>query len=485
MSDQQIVYGYTQTSRPVTKSRSEHIGRHTLLQGMTGSGKGTLIASLSSQFVIPYRLEGLTVRDPIVVIDLGGDQFHYHFLRSQALRVGAVFKTFSLDPLHDTCSFEPLQSCRSLTQSPARMANFVAAGLNLIYSESYGQGFWGRLNLATIMEALETIILRGVTTPTLHHLATELRAMARSHRSSKEASEALFALDQLISYRQLSHSDDADKNLDIAQALEECHVIYFFLPTLFEPLAARAVATLAAWSVIVESVSRKQRGLTPRIIHLFEDEFAQIAAGRSFEDALVLSRKYGTRLILAYQSRQQLRLPQGDIGHVVRDNCPIKIYFTADTSENGDYRDIQGYSKDVPKTRGGQSFHGLSTSTNTHEIWEPKLERNDIVDVSSTFGEALFALNDGKGHHEPLRIMCRPPTDKTEYERLANTPLPARNGQPTTPPLSNVTQPAATSPPEPAIVSPCSSAQHPEASDRSDRIRQLIAAKQRAEQWAA
>ena len=172
---------------------------------------------------------------------------------------------------------------------------FVTAGLNLAYSEGFGTGYFGRLNLSTIREAFVRLEAKGVAAPSLIELGEELTLMAKSKRNNREAAEALYALDQLLDYPALVDRGDASSRIDVDLALEEAHVLYFFLPTLQETLAARAAGTLAAWSVINAAAHRKKTGLPSRNIPLIIDEAAQIAQGQSFQDALVLSRKYGIR----------------------------------------------------------------------------------------------------------------------------------------------------------------------------------------------
>jgi hypothetical protein len=61
-----------------------------------------------------------------------------------------------------------------------------------------------------------------------------------------------------------------------------------------------------------------------------------------------------------------------------------------------------------------------------HEVYEPTLERNEVLDTAFTGLEGFLVVNDFKGHHEPQRIRFIPELTREEHERLSTTPLPKR-----------------------------------------------------------
>jgi len=427
-TDTGICYGTdVATGKRITFSHHAHAGKMMQVRGETGGGKSVLMSTLLMQFIQSYVVDGQEVIDPVVVIDLGGDLFTANLLLDECMRIGRTFKWFSLDPLDDCFTFDPLQSCKSLAGSCGRKANFVTAGLNLAYSEGFGTGYFGRLNLSTIREAFVRLEAKGIASPTLIELGEELTLMARRNRNNREAAEALYALDQLLDYSALTQSADPDWCIDVDQALEESHVLYYFLPTLQETLAARATGTLAAWSVINAAAHRKKTGQAARNIPLVIDEAAQIAHGQSFQDALVLSRKYGIRKHIIHQSEAQLRSARGtDMSQVVKDNCSIKAFFTTDTSIRGqELADLQGYSKDETVPRRGTSISGLRQTTSEQEHQEPVLKRNTVIDVNETFGEFFLIFKAG-AHHEPRRLMSEFPTTLAKHGELSDRPLPQK-----------------------------------------------------------
>lgn len=424
----QIVYGReVDTGRAVEHPLAGHAGKMMQVRGETGGGKSLLIAKIVLQYLELGAMFRQAAECPIVVIDLGGDLFLINLLMERCHQLGRTFRWFSLDPDDATFHFEPLQSCQSLRGSPGRKANYVTAGMNLAYQEGFGTGYFGRLNLATIREAFSRLAAKGLESPSLVELGEELTLMARRQRGSKEAAEALYAVDQLLDYDALRPVGDPERTIDVDRALEECHIVYFFLSTLQEPLAARATGTLAAWSVINAAAYRQKTGKPRRTVSLVIDEAAQVIHGQSFQDALVLSRKLGVRITAIYQSEAQLRSARGsDMSQVLRDNCAIKAFFTTDVGDRKELDSLLGHSKLETVPRQGLSITGLRTTTSQSEQQEPILKVNTVHDVNGAFGEFFLCFKNGQGHSEPVRVMSDFPTTKTEHDDLSTRPLPRR-----------------------------------------------------------
>lgn len=413
-----------ESGRVVECKRTELDGRMSSVSGGTGTGKSLFLSGLAKQFIQPY---GRREFDPVVVINFSEDLAFFNLIKDEMKRLGREeqFKWLSLDPLDETHHFDPLQSFAAMPGSLSRKANFVCGGLNIAYAEGFGSGYFSRLNLAKIRESIERLEAKSIFAPTIDDLALELKAMAKSQRGGKDAAEALYALDTLRDYECLRPAARAEDNLDLAIALEECQVLYFFLPTLQEGLTARAVGTLALWTLINQAAYRLKLGKPKRRIAVFMEEMAQICHGQSFADALTLSRKLGLHLFNSYQSEAQLRgsARNADMSVNMRDNCAIRVSFTTSTEPNSpELRDLQGYSDDVLKTRGGTSRRHLTETTTTQEFIEPKLERNDVLDVNRQFGHGYWV----KDWKEPVHLKIDFPTSIRKHEELSNRPIPTK-----------------------------------------------------------
>lgn len=430
-----FIYGTKPDNQEASFDRASHEGMMLQARGQTGSGKSLFLANHAKQCLRPYRVRGKEVFDPLFIVDLSGDLFFYNLIKDECKKFQRTFKWLSLDPADKTHHFAPLQSCQFLSGSASRKANFAGGGLNLFYTEG-DKGYFSKRNFSTIRNAFLRLQIDGIDSPSLLDLAEVLAEMAKQHTRG-DAAEALFAIDQLLDYPQLSPSEDPENEIDIAQALEHCHVVYAFLPTLIDQASARSCATLFSHSVVVNANYRKNKKMEPRTIPLIIEEAAQIIQGQSFSDALTLSRKTGIRILVSHQSTAQLGGGSHAMGmaQVIRDNCGIKVLFNTDAE---DLPELLWHSKDDPNaTRKGVSagLLSLDATQTQQEMQEPLLKRNAVLDVNATFGEAFLIFNEGKEHAEPLRIKTQFPTTKAKYDELSNKPIPANTGGDTKPPV--------------------------------------------------
>ncbi len=321
-----IRLGETLHGRPLERPRLELDGTHGLLRGRTGSGKSVYLTDLVVQMMGDYERDGTVYRDPVFVNDGSGDLFSYHTVRQAALRQGRRFMTLTLDSARSD-HFDPMQVCAYLEHHPLQIAAFLCAALGLIHGMTYGKSYYGRMNQHDFVQALERLFSKGITTPTTWDIAQEMRLMLKENRRSKELSEAVLAMDSLLYYPQLLPSPDPDRNIDLAQALEENWVVYAFLPTLREPQPARVMQMLFSWAVVYAALSRFEAGLSFRWLRYFHDEFATTVGSKGLEDVLTLSRKAGLHWVGAFQDSQLLVTSEGDIGPTVRTNTAWKVYF--------------------------------------------------------------------------------------------------------------------------------------------------------------
>lgn len=416
MSTRYVAFGRTPDGESIHLEHNALLGINKLIRGKPGSGKTQLLMTVLGQ-LIAFGLY------TIVIIDLGGDPVLFHYLKEQCQRSGTTFRFLSLDGNDASYFFDPFQSGHAIRTNAARLANFVAAGLGLVYAEGYGSGYYSRLNLAVITRAVHSLVSKGAEV-SLQCLGEEFRKMARVPSRMKEAAEALFAMEHLLYYPQLTPSDDPEENIDIGRAIERGECIYFYLPTLLEPMTARAIGALVLWSVVVEAVKRKKLGLAPRRTIIGIDEFPQIIGGKNVEDILALCRKYLCELWLSHQTSNQLILRDGDLRPIVTDSTNLRVYFSLPTKDDID--EIVNYSKTATQYRKSTTARGYSSSITMQENELPTFDANTCKEISATFGHAVMIRDLGDGHRNPIHLVCEPPLDKAEYDRLSVLPLPQR-----------------------------------------------------------
>jgi len=112
------------------------------------------------------------------------------------------------------------------------------------------------------------------------------------------------------------------------------------------------------------------------------------------------------------------------------------------------------------KILGGTSTQNFAQSTSTREIIAPKLEKDTILKVSSTFGQAFAVLDHGNGKHEPIEIEM-----KHRFKDFSEVPMPARKKAPET------------------HVAKGPRKQHPDIDAMRQKVSVLLAAKRKAEAW--
>jgi hypothetical protein len=225
-------------------------------------------------------------------------------------------------------------------------------------------------------------------------------------------------IDFLLEYPQLDHADDPEDEIDMDQALEQSEVIYFFTPTLTEPVTARLVAGLGLYTLISSAMKRNKEGKPKRMARVLIDEFQELA-GRSFAALLAQSRKFGLSLILANQSTSQLEHRDIGLASIIFEGTPVKLYSSCVGPEDTEV--LQSLSKDTTREITSVNIKELSATTTIRNEVVPILERDTILDVTSTFGHCFAVINDGRGHREPIRI-----TQTHDYPYLGNQPLPFR-----------------------------------------------------------
>ena len=375
----EILIGETIDGEPVTIPRIAVDDKYFSVRGGVGAGKTLTLAYLSAQLIEPYLRDHQPCRDPVGIVDLGADAFYYHMFAKACADNGVRLWTICDDPRRSH-HFDPAQTLAALGANPAELANFLSSALNLAFSEEYGKGYWSAVNVNDLIEGFTHLFDRGVTAPSLHDLAEELKAMNRRRRTSN-LSQAVYACNLLLQYPQLKATGDPSKDCNIKSVLENCDAVFCSLDAIRQAPAARAIGSLVSRTFLVESDIRKQEGQSPRYPRLIQDEAAQLIS-KANADAYFLGRKH-ISLAMSYQSSHQWVSRDGDLRGALRDNCAYKLYFGATTED--DVKELQGYSRETTALLGGTSASGpLRTTTSSREYLTRTLTINEILDITWT-----------------------------------------------------------------------------------------------------
>ena len=417
---QQIVFGRRADGSVLSFPVAELLERHSAIQGATGQRKTLFLLSFLTQFLA----------DPthsVVYVDLGGDQAAYWILENACRNLGIRMQLFTLSRFHRSTFFDPLVNTRAFAEDTTIAAANVASGLSLSHSEGYGRNFWGRLNTASINEGFDWLATHGaVGRPhSLAELGAALRAIQRRNRQRTDSSEAVYAVDQILRYPTIGIAPNPQEQHSIGETIEYGGVSYFFLPTAIYGSTARAVGTFAAHTTMVEAADRLEQGKEPRVVHLAVDEFSQIASGRSnVEGQVTLSRKWGVQMHLVFQSREQMKTPDGDLGPILRDNCQRFLFTVASEDEQ---KELMACSEDEVKYLAQPQTSAFVPTTPLRSYLAPKLERNDILGINAKAMSAYAVLSLGDRHRDPIPFEVIPPTKSAaEHSALKRKRLPRR-----------------------------------------------------------
>jgi hypothetical protein len=293
----------------------------------------------------------------------------------------------------------------------------------------YAGNYFSQQNLAALLRVARTLIRKNGHA-TLEDINRYLDDPA-NRREFKDADQVRMCFDFLLEYSQLREALDPEENIDIDRAIENGELIYFYCPTLEEPLTAPLVGGLALYTIISIAIRRKKHGRPLRRTRIFIDEFQEIIS-RAAAALLAQSRKFGISLFLANQSTTQLQNRDLSLADQIFEGTTVKQYYTCVGDD--DIKTLQSLSKDKIRAIENRSTSGfLRTTLGSTDQIVPALERDTILECSAVFGESFLVIKDGLGHRDPIRVRqthnCKDQSEKPMRRRSDSvkpqTPTPA------------------------------------------------------------
>ena len=428
---------------PVAIPRSLLRGSHIHNRGMSGCGKTSIVGLphllqmmefYDLVYATPKGKKTLREKDPIVVIDLGGDRALFHAARTHATKLGRTFRYFSFDP-ERSFGFNLFQSVKGASQRVIRLSNLWLEGLNLDAANGAADAqFFSQQGLVQL-QLLASLALENSQSGQEVTLKDIERFLSEKENVIPHADQIVTNLKLLMHYPQLSPEKDDPNVINMRDAIRNREVIFFSCPLLGEATSARMLCGLALYTLIDAAmeigseVDPNNPYLPAPHTFVMIDEFASLC-GPSYAAVLAQARKHVTLLQLN-QTTEQLKIQKNfDLASMVRDNCAVKIYHTI-TGKN-DIEELQSYSKETRDTLrttrepGSVLQQGISGAggASDSEYLSPLLRRNTISDVSNTSDEFFVIINDGKQHREPIRTRQDRILSEAEFVRYNRTPLP-------------------------------------------------------------
>lgn len=408
--------------RPFTISR--RLWGHMHTRGETGSGKSSLcFTPLIDEFAKPYLENGRTSLDAIIVICFGGDQNMFWNAAESAARTNRKFRYLTLDPDLDSFFFPPFQALSRTERNVIRVAQMLIRAFHMEHGLVYGGNYFSQQNLAALLRVARRLA-KEKPDSTLEDVARYLDD-PKNRKLFRDADQVRMTFGFLLEYPQLSAHPNPEKVIDLHRALDPnspAELIYFFCPTLEEPITAPLVGGLLLYSAIAVATYRKKHGLPLRRIRILIDEFQEIV-GRSLAALLAQSRKFNISLCLANQSTSQLKNRDLSLADAVFEGCAVRQYYTV--SGEDDVRVLQSLSKDKIRSLGGGTTRGLQSTQSFRDVILPSIERDETLEVSSTFGRSYFVFSTGSGYQAPIIL-----EQKHLMPDYSDKPMPLRLSQP-------------------------------------------------------
>ena len=314
----------------------ELLRRHAYIVGPTGSGKSSLaIMSLLKQLIDGHVVlgGGRSPKRPVVILDLKGDNALFYAALHAAAARGQRFKFFNLEHGAPTYRFNPFRGFNPLKRSIMQLCQLVLDALALNHGRLYGRGYYTERSRAALMKALE----ENPSVSTFKELHEALRRVLRNERDKRartDAFELLSVVETLSRYPQLVTSlADEGTNRDgiiyMPDVLAERQVVYFWLPAALESISAGEIAKLVLFNLRAAAQDYKRDHPTDPLQCVLVIDELQRVAGENLAGILQDARSFGIGAILANQSVEDLKSPNGfDLGGAVLTNTVVKLMFT-------------------------------------------------------------------------------------------------------------------------------------------------------------
>lgn len=336
-----LFFGWRHPYQDMVPIHRDLLHNHCWCLGSTESGKTSrFLAPTMAQLIrLNRNIPRSEQQHSVVVFDLKGDNALRRGAELEARAAGMAFKCFSIEPDTTSSVFNPFTQSFLKDININQLTSNVLASLGLDYGDGYGtlhfslvyQRVFGSLVESTWgKDGLEFRSFREARDK-LEHFDRALKRKINSE-DRKQASDLFTLLDELARVPHLNMTEDDDSRLakngiDFYEALEEPHVLYFYLPER-EGKVIRRIATEAAFTLLdAAAVYKRKKGGRRARTYMFIDEFQNMAADH-FAIFLTQARDLGIATILANQTLAQLSTQNEKLLPTVQQNTEVKVLYS-------------------------------------------------------------------------------------------------------------------------------------------------------------
>ena len=383
------------------------LSEHAYFVGDSGSGKTSLgLMPLVLQLIRGRRgmpnsgNENQTFDNepcpPMVILDLKGDPAFFQTVKHEveAAHGSNNFRFFTPEKNKLSCLFDPFQSFQSESRSLVQLCQLLLDSLSLNHGEGYGRTYFSRQARLALMQAMAATP-QPQTFEELYNILTD--PPYDSNITTRDIFELTATIHALAQYPQLKTTQrtrDGLKTIHMPTLVRDGQVAYFWLPAATESISVREIGKLAVYSLLTAAIDRQRRGEKVTPIYLVIDEFQRLAA-ENFKVILEQARSFGVCVLLANQSRADLRTHDIDLRPTVNTNTRLKQFFSVTDPE--EIKTMVGISGDEIA-----SFTALSRGKNYREQefdnLKPRMTTNDILEISDHPLDSILHVSRGSGY---------------------------------------------------------------------------------------
>ena len=434
------------------------LSEHVYIAGRTGSGKTSMALMLMLiQLIRGYRASASSwsEKSPVVIVDLKGDKTMFQTAKVEAEARGQKFRFLTLEPGKSSFHFNPFLAFKSGSLTLPQVVQSLLDACGLYNGDEYGKQYFSERHRNLLANALES----SSNVDDFRKLHRRIKALyGNNQKEFSDGFELVSVMSGLTHYDQLitdAAQEQGNETIRLDRVLADREVVYFWLPTVKESVAANRVAKFVLFCLRAAACDRESAGEQMRQAYLLIDEFQKVA-GDNFQGILQQARSAGIAAILANQSLADLKGSTWDLTSTIRTNTRTKLFFSVTEPEEAQaFCELAGEEL--------QTF-----GVNDLEEIRSRLSLRDLASLSDHPKRLLLQVTSGSGYTQfgglPIPVQTDWPISKELSDKRAamswpseprvtvSVPSPAKPSTKKSPPAAPVANAIPSTPASPKLV---------------------------------
>jgi hypothetical protein len=379
----------------------------------------------------------------VIVVDLKGDKTMFQTAKAEAEARGQKFRFFTLEPGKASFHFNPFLAFKAGSLTLPQLVQSLLDASGLYYGDDYGKRYYSERHRNLLTKSLES----SSDVDDFRKLYKRIRTLYDNNKKEySDGFELVSVVSGLTHYDQLITDvaqEQGDDTIRLDRVLQDREVVYFWLPTVKESVAANQVAKFVLFCLRAAASDRECAGEELRQAYVLIDEFQKVA-GDNFQGILQQARSAGIAAILANQSLSDLKGSTWDLTSTIRTNTRTKLFFSVtDPEEAQAFRELAG-----------EELHTFGV--NEVEEIRSRLSVRDLASLSDHPKRLLLQVTSGSGYTQfgglPIPVQTDWPISKELSDRRADMSWPS--SPLVKAPAKSPAKPSSTKPARPAPATP-------------------------------